>query len=217
MEIVINRAGEILGPYSEAEVKQMVEAGTIALTDLGRHAGISDWMPVGVLVAPAEAEPDQPPELPSPNTRRAHDTNLAGRGARLGAVLIDILAGTVSLLPGYVVLRIWSDETTDTVGIILCIAGFGALLALQLVWLTTRGQTIGKRILGVRIVKNSDGSKAGFLHAVVYRAITPALIANIPIVGPFFWLVDSCFIFSQDRRCVHDLIASTRVVKASND
>jgi uncharacterized RDD family membrane protein YckC len=41
----------------------------------------------------------------------------------------------------------------------------------------------------------------------------------IPILGPFllrpaFHIVDWCMIFRDDQRCLHDLIAGTRVVQA---
>ena len=34
----------------------------------------------------------------------------------------------------------------------------------------------------------------------------------IPVLGPLFSLVNVCFIFREDRRCIHDLIAGTQVV-----
>jgi len=40
------------------------------------------------------------------------------------------------------------------------------------------------------------------------------LISAIPVVGSFFVLIDTLLVFRADRRCVHDLIAGTKVVKA---
>jgi len=215
MQLIIAKDGQKLGPYSETEVKEMVEAGTIALTDLAWHDGISDWTPVACLIAPPEVQPDSPPAGPSTTPPRPIDLALAGRGARLGAALLDLLTFGICLVPGAVLFSAGGkDDMTSTIGISLCVIAFIALAALQMVWLTSRGQTIGKRILGVRIVKYADGSNPGFVHAVVYRAMLPGIISNIPILGIVFLLVDICFIFSEERRCLHDLLASTKVVKA---
>ena len=215
MQIIITKNGERLGPYSETQVKEMVEAGTIALTDLAWHDGISDWTPVAALIAPPEAKADAPPAIPPATAPRPIDSNLAGRGTRLGAALLDLLALGICLLPGFAVFGIGAnDDTTITIGTIVCVLGFIALATVQIVWLTTRGQTIGKRILGIRIVKYADNSRPGFLHAFVYRAMLPGIIANIPLLGLLFSVVDVCFIFSEERRCLHDLFASTKVVKA---
>jgi uncharacterized RDD family membrane protein YckC len=34
------------------------------------------------------------------------------------------------------------------------------------------------------------------------------------MVGNFVGILDALFIFRSDRRCIHDLIAATRVVRA---
>ena len=39
-----------------------------------------------------------------------------------------------------------------------------------------------------------------------------AVIAQIPFAGGIFSLIDCLFIFREDRRCIHDLIAGTKVV-----
>jgi uncharacterized RDD family membrane protein YckC len=77
----------------------------------------------------------------------------------------------------------------------------------------TRGQTIGKRIIGIRIVTFPDGRNPGGVKAILLRAIVNGLIAAIPLVGNVYSLVDICFIFRDDRRCIHDLIAGTQVIK----
>jgi uncharacterized RDD family membrane protein YckC len=38
-------------------------------------------------------------------------------------------------------------------------------------------------------------------------------LESIPLLGGLFSLVNVCFIFRDDRRCIHDLIADTIVVK----
>jgi hypothetical protein len=35
----------------------------------------------------------------------------------------------------------------------------------------------------------------------------------IPVAGPFLSLIDSGFIFSKQKRCAHDYVAGTMVVK----
>ena len=98
-----------------------------------------------------------------------------------------------------------------------------ALLVVQVWMLTTRGQSIGKRITGIRIVRVEDGSKPGIVHAWVLREFLVTMIGivagMIPFIGPFilrpaFHITDWCLIFRDDQRCLHDLIASTRVVRA---
>jgi uncharacterized RDD family membrane protein YckC len=90
-----------------------------------------------------------------------------------------------------------------------------ALLIVQIYLVSTRGQTIAKRILGLRIVRYTDGSNPGFVRGWLLRAFVPSLIGVLPMVGNLFTLVNYCFIFREDRRCLHDLIADTRVVKVT--
>ena len=80
--------------------------------------------------------------------------------------------------------------------------------------LSMRGQTIGKRLLGIRIVRFGDGSNPGFVRAWLLRSLVVGLIGTLPMVGNVFMIVNYAFIFRADRRCLHDLIADTKVVKA---
>ena len=34
----------------------------------------------------------------------------------------------------------------------------------------------------------------------------------IPVIGSFLGLLDVLFIFRQDRRCLHDMVAGTEVI-----
>jgi uncharacterized RDD family membrane protein YckC len=144
------------------------------------------------------------------------DPNLAERGSRLGAALLDILIAMVCMGPGIgcMIAAGEDNESLKNTGITLIGIGMLALVIVQFYMLTTRGQTLGKKIVGVKIVRFADSSKPGFVHACLLRAIVPSLIANIPLLGLIFSIVDVCFIFGEERRCLHDLIAGTKVVKA---
>jgi len=145
---------------------------------------------------------------------------LASAGSRLAAVLIDgllflppvVVGGVMSFLlrpaPG----QVQAPLSGSTMAIMAVLGLYGLAVAIyQSVMRSTRGQTFGKKVMKVRIVK-LDGSQPGFVHAVLLRAIVNALPTLIPVVGGVYGLIDILFIFRGDRRCIHDLIASTRVV-----
>jgi uncharacterized RDD family membrane protein YckC len=179
------------------------------------------------------------------------EANLAGRGARLGAILIDnvipqLLNIPITLgagLPGHN--SDWTSMLTDPQSIpafaeptkgIPSLVILGSLLmialwGLQMVWLSTRGQTVGKRILKIKIVKTGTNQNGGFWTNVVLRGIVPPLAVFILVVigsfflkgiwatllfscVPLYFLIDALFILKADRRCVHDLVADTQVVNA---
>jgi uncharacterized RDD family membrane protein YckC len=154
---------------------------------------------------------------PAPVTNAA----LAERGSRLAAVLLDGL----TFLPMGILFGIgvaMAPRSTDApsapspmMGVLMGIGGLYALgIAIyQIYLLSTRGQTLGKKWMGIKIVK-LDGSNPGFVGAVLLRAFVNGLIGAIPYLGMVYSLVDILMIFREDRRCVHDMIAGTRVVKA---
>jgi uncharacterized RDD family membrane protein YckC len=75
------------------------------------------------------------------------------------------------------------------------------------------GQTIGKRLVGVKVVRN-NGERASLGRIFWLRNVVSALPALIPVVGGIYGLVDTLFIFGDSRRCIHDLIGDTKVVRA---
>jgi uncharacterized RDD family membrane protein YckC len=68
--------------------------------------------------------------------------------------------------------------------------------------------------MDIRIVSFDDESNPGFVKAFLLRVFVNGLIGAVPFVGFVYSLVDIFFIFRDDRRCLHDLIAGTKVVKA---
>lgn len=144
----------------------------------------------------------------------------ASLGARFNGALFDSIFGTFSLLPGfgvifYLVTQGASSPQEDEALAFLAFATLGAgvllLTAIQLTLLSLRGQTLGKKLAGTRIVY-LDGSPPGFLGAVLLRNFVPGLISGIPFVGGLFAIVDVLWIFGDDTRRLADLIAGTKVV-----
>jgi uncharacterized RDD family membrane protein YckC len=80
---------------------------------------------------------------------------------------------------------------------------------IQWILITTRGQTVGKFLTCIRVV-TVGGRLPGFVVGVVIRNWLRVLLGLIPFVG----LIDILFIFGEDKRCLHDYIAGTRVVQA---
>ena len=141
------------------------------------------------------------------------DSHLADRITRLGAQLLDSLVALLMVLPGLLImLSNESGSDNSAVGILVLFSGIIFIVICQAYLLSTRGQTIGKRALRIKIVSNSDESNPGFFRIILLRGVAPAIIEYIPIVGSIFALVDIIFIFGKERRCIHDYFASTKVI-----
>ncbi len=156
-------------------------------------------------------------------------SNYAGRGARLLARILDSLIGAVPSLVLWLMFflpilsTLQAAQLAQEAGLPLenpPMPAFGALIglvlwviiftAVQWTYLSTRGQTLGKMMLKIKIVRFTDGTNGGFVPNVLLRGILNGILSMVP----FYSIVDICFIFRQDRRCIHDLIANTVVVKA---
>jgi uncharacterized RDD family membrane protein YckC len=94
--------------------------------------------------------------------------------------------------------------TVGTVSLLL----FTLFLVLQWTMLAREGQTIGKKIMGIRVVDRFTGEPPGFLRAVVLRCWCNALLWLLPPYALF----DALRIFRTDQRCLHDVLARTIVV-----
>jgi len=138
--------------------------------------------------------------------------NLADVGTRFAGAIIDGLLYLPALLPGVVVAGFESSEELSPLAIASLLLGMLGLGVVQCYLIATSGQSIAKRILGIRIVRQ-DGSPVNFVHGVVLRSWLMAFLTNIPLFGAFIGLVDALMIFGHERRCLHDRIASTDVIK----
>lgn len=151
-----------------------------------------------------------------------HAADLAGLGERLGAALLDGVIQLIVVVPlmflgGYWETVMQAAMRGERPGfgytLVWAAVGFALFVAVQGVPLARHGQTWGKRAMKIRIA-DLQGSKPRFSHLLVLRYLPQQALGLIPILGPLLTLVDVLFVFGRDRRCVHDRIAGTRVVRA---
>lgn len=142
------------------------------------------------------------------------DHELAERAYRLAAALFDLgltvaVWGAVTIATA-IALMLLPDlaGVAGIVGNLALLAGWGVLGLVQWSLLASAGTTLGKRVVGIRIVR--DGQPPGFVMGVLVRRLVPriASLATFGLVG----LVDVVPVFAPDRRAVHDRIAGTFVV-----
>lgn len=76
------------------------------------------------------------------------------------------------------------------------------------------GQTIGKRLLGIAIV-TMDNQKPPFGPLILHRYFSQWIVGMLPGLGFLLRVADILLIFRSDRRCVHDLLAKTKVIDLS--
>ena len=138
-------------------------------------------------------------------------STLAGRGERLGAAILDFLIMCACLIPAFIASSVFGSEGLAMLLLSLFILG---LIIAQATFLTKKGQSLGKMIVGIRIVKISDNSLPGFAKTVLLRYMLPGFLSGIPYIGFVFWITNMLFIFRNDRRCIHDFIAETKVIVA---
>jgi len=139
-----------------------------------------------------------------------------GRFTRLLAVGIDTIVAIPVLVVCYAA---YGFETLDdTVPLLVTLfLGLCGVVLVQGLFLALRAQTIGKMLLGLRIIDVATGRRAGFARLVFLRMLVTSLLSALAGIGWIFGLVDCLFIFREDRRCLHDFIAGTRVVQATRE
>ena len=169
----------------------------------------------------------------------ADEMELASPGKRIAAYLINCLIGAVAYIP-----MIWGAVSMsgsyaaamdpenpvqmEPSGFAMGMIGLGSVLILaylifQAVLMSKTGQSLGKRIMKIKVV-NEDGDNPGFVGVVALREIVPNIIlmvvGMIPLLGPIaqlgFWIacLVMLFLVERDRRTLQDMIAKTYVVDA---
>lgn len=151
----------------------------------------------------------------------AKNVELADRGTRFAAVLLDgliafVIMAVFGIIAAILVAIIGKENNAAIIGVV---GGLGAIVVIgfvvmQLVLIARYGQTLGKRIMKIRVVRTGTDEKCGLGRYFWLRGFVTGLLGAIPFVGWLVSLGDPLMIFREDRRCLHDHIADTEVVKA---
>ena len=117
----------------------------------------------------------------------------ATTGSRVAAFVLDVVVGA---LIGSLVYALLPDPTSDQ----RTITSNGAFALQVLVLTALTGQSLGKRVLGIRVVRLSDRDGApGFLPAAIRTALVMLVLPAV--------------IVDRDGRGLHDRAAGTAVVR----
>lgn len=134
---------------------------------------------------------------------------MAGFWERFAASFIDgiILAVVAGILSSPVVIIGQNTDYAPVISMITSILSFGISVAYYVYFYTKQGQSIGKKLLKLKVVNASDLS---YLSAgkVVLRDVVGKWVSQIVFCLGFFW-----YFMSEKRQTWHDSIASSYVVK----
>ncbi|MBL8957496.1 MAG: RDD family protein [Myxococcaceae bacterium] len=145
--------------------------------------------------------------------------NLASRSDRFVANLVDhlLVVGVplvLLLVVGFSSVSTFTrdDGAASNVAVVMVLGTFGAIglsftaqIVAQLRW----GQSIGKRLTGIKVVR-TDGSPIELWRLLILRNGVMFVISNaFGLIG----LVDILLIFTDGRRCIHDHLADSIVIE----
>ena len=150
---------------------------------------------------------------------------LAGRFTRFAAAMVDgillmVIVMPIQFLTGFMA-RAAKQEAGFVEQILMSLVGIIAMLMVNGYTLLTRGQTIGKLLTNIQILDYKSVQLLPFVRVYVYRhlwtfplvllvLLIPGNIDNFVLYAVI--MIDVLMIFGDERRCLHDLIAGSKVV-----
>ncbi|NYH53542.1 putative RDD family membrane protein YckC [Nocardiopsis arvandica] len=144
-------------------------------------------------------------------------------GRRLAARTIDYVLALFAAAAFFVAMAVvtvvltGSDQTTDAEGTlwaVLFVFGWGLLLFFyDWLYLVTWGRTLGKMMVGIKVVSAADGGRLSQGQALGRSAFF-GLPQSLPGLGHVFTMAESMAAFGDRRnRSLHDRVAGTVVIR----
>jgi uncharacterized RDD family membrane protein YckC len=166
---------------------------------------------------PAPSMPSEPPAL-------AGRPALASWGSRVIAAIIDgiivcVLAAIVLALLAALGLTV--DTNGGAAAFIVTVAfaavaiAIGALLYAPILMSRTNGQTWGRMVVNIRVIR-ADGGPMTFWFAMLREVIVKSLLVGVVSSFTFglAWLLDVLWpLWDEENRALHDFVVNTRVIK----
>lgn len=167
--------------------------------------------------------------------------DLASIGSRIAAKLVDTLLMVLATSPLFISLynspnfdkllkwaeagqtRLTSAQQMELMSalpehilLLTNILVWGLIIA-QVLLLMRRGQTIGKMIMGIRILDRKSNAIPGFFNLIIMRGLFITLAYSLSIFGLVVLVIDLVMMLtSKERLSLHDKIAKTYVVRADD-
>jgi len=172
----------------------------------------------------SDFNPYAPPqsEIMEKDGTNINEMELASRGSRLGAQMLDGLIIAIIIIPLIFALYFFSGQAASMEdfftnylsrnSLLIAISSFIIYLLIQGYFLWKNGQTLGKKILKIKIVRR-NGERASFPRIIFLRHLIITALGYIPLIGGFIGLIDPLLIFRESKACLHDEFADTKVIK----
>ncbi|OGG02571.1 hypothetical protein A2Z33_02160 [Candidatus Gottesmanbacteria bacterium RBG_16_52_11] len=190
-------------------------------------AGIPDAQPPAQAFAPAAGTapavaPPTPPVSPAETQAAAPGVNqgdYAGFTPRFFASMIDgfivaVIYGLVSTIPSFLLSMVTGTSqdpglalVSAIAGMALWVLGMAGVYAYWIYFTGKSGQTVGKKLLNIRVVDAATGRPPTYTHAFL-REVIGKLLSSFLLLG-YLWML-----WDQRKQTWHDKIAGTVVVKA---
>lgn len=146
---------------------------------------------------------------------------LASIGQRIAGALVDGVFYSVFIFTGvgimFAMLAGGGEEPDPS----KLMTGYWILIACSFIptiinaaLISMSGQTVGKKVVGTRIVSQLTGAPAGFLNGFLIRNVGFGFFTGLPFIGFFIAVADICYLFTADHETLHDKLANTMVVRA---
>ena len=141
--------------------------------------------------------------------------HLATTQQRLIAKVIDWAFGILPMLAFLTSFELIVKEEVPTIVIIPSVIPAISLLLIAIVimqWalIAFQGQSIGKILVRIRIVDEKT-KKVG----TIWQNLVLRTLINLLMLGNLvYFFLDGLMIFRKERKCIHDMIAKTIVIKS---
>jgi uncharacterized RDD family membrane protein YckC len=171
--------------------------------------------------------PQQQNEYGQPQAPNPYQSGPSGPranfGQRLGAYILDVLIFSIPLAIVYALLGGFDDfgenggqfQSFGPGGTDILYSLMGLVVSLAYFTLmegSPSGQTLGKKMLSIRVIHQDTGGSIGYGRALGRNAVR-ALPSYIPFIGWLWGLVDGLWmLWDREKQTLHDKAAQTLVV-----
>jgi uncharacterized RDD family membrane protein YckC len=229
---ILNQANVPQGPFTREEVAQKLAGGEFTLDSLAFIEGLTQWTPLGAVLAKVDVALAPPPVVPTPTSIPPANAPAgaysyaatmqppghfvyAGFWLRVVAILVDgvifLPLSGISYYLQYLSRTSDFDSAAAKIGLGLFMIAYGIFLIiarwLYFALMESSGwqATVGKKMIGLKVT-TLDGQRIGFGRATgrYFGKIVSALILGIGFLMAGW---------TERKQALHDMMAGTLVIR----